>query len=116
MDYLILGLAIVLNASANIMMKVGMVRLGKQPTVMALAIKAATSPIIIAGIFCFVGALALYMTVLQKMNLSIAYPIMTSVGYMIVILISWLFLKEQLQLIQVIGFFLIIGGVWLVAA
>jgi drug/metabolite transporter (DMT)-like permease len=40
---------------------------------------------------------------------------MTSVGYMIVICASWLFLKESITGIQVTGFCLIIGGVWLVA-
>jgi len=115
MDYVILGLAIILNAAANIMMKVGMVNIGKQPSMAKLGIKAATSPIIIGGIFCFVGALGLYMFILQKMNLSIAYPIMTSLGYMIVVFVSWFFLKEQLHSTQVIGFLLIIGGVWMVA-
>ena len=116
MDYVILGFAVILNATANILMKVGMVKLGKQQGLPTLALKAATSPIIILGIFCFVGALALYMFILQRMNLSIAYPIMTSLGYMIVILVSWLFLKENLHAVQVLGFVMMIGGVWLVAS
>jgi len=47
-----------------------------------------------------------YGYVLTKMNLSIAYPIMTSMGFMIVVLASWLFLGERITLIQTIGFLL----------
>ncbi len=115
MNYVILALAIVFNATANIMMKVGITQVGKQTSLVKLAISAATHPTIIGGVSCFVVALGLYTFVLQKIDLSIAYPIMTSAGYVIVILASVLFLKEQLQMVQILGLALMITGVWLVA-
>ena len=49
------------------------------------------------------------------MNLSIAYPLMTSIGFMIVILASWLFLNEIITPLQIVGFLFILSGVWMVA-
>jgi len=40
---------------------------------------------------------------------------MTSLGFLIVIIASWLFLGEAITKIQIIGFICIIAGVWLVA-
>ncbi len=115
--YLILFLAITLNASANILLKIGMNRTGSFSftNIKEIFTEVVLNPVIIGGVFCFVLALAAYTYVLSKINLSIAYPIMTSVGYMIVILASWLFLKENISGVQFAGFCLIIGGVWLVA-
>ncbi len=114
MNWLILSVAIVLNALANILIKVGM--RGKTLEIGLVTImKIITSPAIIGGIIFFVCALIAYGYVLSKMNLSIAYPIMTSMGFLIVILASWLFLKEAIGLGQCAGFILILLGVWLVA-
>ena len=115
--YFILFFAIALNASANILLKVGMNRSGtfSFSDIGEVFTKVVLNPFIIGGISCFVLALAAYTYVLSKINLSIAYPVMTSVGYMIVILASWLFLKENISSVQVAGFCMIIGGVWLIA-
>jgi multidrug transporter EmrE-like cation transporter len=115
MSYVILILAITFNAVANILMKVGMLR-GKQGAGLAdFILGMIMNPVLIAGMVCFALGLAAYCFVLTKLNLSVAYPIMTSVGYVIVIIASWLFLKETITAIQVAGFSLIIAGVWMVA-
>jgi len=114
--YVILALAIILNALANILMKVGMMRQGGangSPLLMAKA--ALANPVLFAGIISFALALVAYSYVLSKVNLSIAYPVMTSLGYVIVIIASWMFLKEHITFIQVMGFAFIIAGVWMVA-
>ena len=114
-NYLILGCAIVCNAVANILIKVGMMKLSKTTEMIEMIKGAVFNPAIIAGISFFVIALGGYSYILSKLNLSVAYPIMTSVGYMIVILASWLFLHETITWIQVVGFCLILSGVWCVA-
>jgi len=60
-------------------------------------------------------ALIFYRWALESMNLSIAYPIMTALGYAIVILFSFFFFKESLKVKQVVCFVLILAGVFLVA-
>jgi len=115
MTYIVFIIAIVLNALANILMKLGALKPAGPTKVTDLIINMITNPIIISGVISFGLALAAYNYVLIKTNLSVAYPIMTSVGYVIVILVSWLFLKESISMLQVVGFFFIIAGVWMVA-
>ncbi|MDD3363617.1 MAG: SMR family transporter [Syntrophomonas sp.] len=109
-----LVLAILCNAFANVLIKYGM-----QHMVAGTAWKHVLGMLVnipvISGIFLFGLALIFYSWVLGKMNLSIAYPIMTSVGFLIVILFSWLFFKETISTVQIIGSFLILSGVWMVA-
>lgn len=114
MKWAILILAIVLNAFANIFIKAGMMGSKEESILLLLKEKWLSLPII-SGIACFVLALVAYSYVLSKLNLSIAYPLMTSLGFVIVILASWLVFKESITLAQVAGFILILSGVWLVA-
>jgi multidrug transporter EmrE-like cation transporter len=115
MSYIILILAITFNAVANILMKVGMLREKPASNLMSFVTDMILNPVLIAGMICFALGLAAYCYVLTKLNLSIAYPIMTSVGYVIVIIASWLFLKETITFFQIMGFTFIIAGVWMVA-
>ncbi|MFC1591142.1 DMT family transporter [Thermodesulfobacteriota bacterium] len=115
MTYFVLALSICLNALANILMKAGALKPKEGMQLIDIFLNMALNPIIIAGIACFALGLAAYNYVLIKMNLSVAYPINTSVGYVLVIVVSWLIFKENITLIQLGGLGLIITGVWLVA-
>ena len=79
--YVILGLAVILNAMANIFMKIGIVRIDNNSDIFSLTLKSITQPIIPLGIIFFILALICYLYALSKLNLSIAYPIMTSMGF-----------------------------------
>lgn len=114
MNWMILGIAIFLNALANVLIKIGVMGKGIKVNIKVL-ITLITTPAIVGGILSFVLALGAYGYVLSKMNLSIAYPIMTSIGFMIVTLASCLILKESITPIQVVGFLVILSGVWMVA-
>ncbi|HAM52182.1 MAG TPA: hypothetical protein DCP92_16380 [Nitrospiraceae bacterium] len=117
MAYVSLAFATVLNATANILIKVGVMRVGSLEG-MALPVfikKMALNHVLWAGCFCFAAALVAYSFALSKINLSVAYPIMTSIGYAIVILSSVFIIKETLNIHQIIGVLVIICGVWMVA-
>jgi len=113
--YIVLGLAIIFNAMANILMKMGMLRVDSNSDIFSMASQSIAEPVIPLGIISFILALICYLYVLSKLNLSIAYPMMTSLGFLIVILASWAFLKESITTIQVVGFVFIILGVWMAA-
>ena len=117
LKYFILALSITLNALANIFMKMGMNQITKKGNsgLGATALLWLANPFIWIGLISFGLALACYSFVLSKLNVSIAYPINTSVGIIIGILVSVLFLGEKITLIQVVGFLFIMAGVWLVA-
>ena len=118
MTYLMLALGIVFNAGANILMKVAMKNIGTLDE-LGFGLYARgmlTSGWLWGGLASFGAALACYTYVLSKINLSVAYPVFTSVGFAIVILVSALMLRETVGWWQVVGFVLIIAGVWLVVA
>jgi len=115
MTYVIFTISIVLNALANILMKVGALKPKDSNQIVDVVANMATNPIIIAGIICFGLGLAAYNYVLIKINLSVAYPINTSLGFVLVVLVSWLFLKETITPVQIGGIGLIIVGVFMVA-
>jgi len=113
--YIVLSLAITLNALANILMKVAMLRQEKTSDTITLITRSLSNPVLVLGLISFGLALVAYCYVLAKINLSIAYPLMTSLGFLIVIAASWLFLDERITSVQVVGFICIIAGVWMVA-
>ncbi len=115
MTYVIFTISIVLNALANILMKVGALKPKDSNQLIDVFTNMATNPVIIAGIVCFALGLAAYNYVLIKVNLSVAYPINTSLGFVLVVLVSWLFLKETITPVQIGGIGLIIVGVFMVA-
>ncbi len=118
MVYLILAIAIILNACANILIKIGMNNIREFDSFNALHLILAMfrSIHVLIGILSFAFALISYSYVLNKINLSIAYPLMTSLGFFIVVLFSIVFLNEKLFPLQIFGLCLIISGVWLVAS
>jgi multidrug transporter EmrE-like cation transporter len=115
MTYVLLTISIVLNAAANILMKAGALKPRENNQVSDVLINMATNPVIWGGICCFALGLAAYNYALIKMNLSVAYPINTSIGYILVILVSCVLFKENLSIVQFSGIGLIIAGVWMVA-
>lgn len=113
--YLVLLAAIVLNAGANIMIKAAMRKspiILDQGAVLQAFLQAAKNPLLITGVALFGLALAAYSVVLSKLNLSIAYPIMTGAGFLLVFLASAAFFKESIAPVHIIGAGLILAGVW----
>jgi small multidrug resistance pump len=56
-----------------------------------------------------------YIVVLSKTNLSVAYPILMSTGYALVVLVSFIWLKESFSPLKWAGLFLILTGVIMVS-
>ncbi len=113
--YFILIAALLFNAAANILMKQSANAAGGKAASIAQKILSPSGVYFLIGLACFGMALIFYRWALESMNLSIAYPIMTALGYAIVILFSFFFFKEALNVKQVVGFVLILAGVFLVA-
>ncbi|MBI4836382.1 MAG: EamA family transporter [Candidatus Abawacabacteria bacterium] len=114
MTYLFLALAIVFNATANILMKLGAQRMGGLTLNIEGLKRFLTNPVIWAGIISFGLTLLLYTYVLSKMKLSVAYPLMTSLGFLIVVSFSVFYLHESIHWLQMVGLVLVIGGLYLI--
>ena len=70
---------------------------------------------IVPYVVVILGYLAAFAMLAQSLvkgvPLGIAYAIWAGVGVVLVVVISWLFFKESLTLVQVAGMVLVIGGV-----
>lgn len=115
--YWLLGLAVLLNALANITVKWAM---RGESSLFAEGLGTAVKSLaanygLWGGIALFGLAFVLYSLVLSRVNLSIAYPVMTSLGLVIISLVSVLVFKEVITGVQAGGLLLIIIGVWLVS-
>jgi len=116
-----LVVALVLNASANLMIKAAAKGIAdKHPgeTVPIWeALKAAVvNPLAIGGVVCFALNLAAYYYALTTWKVSIAYPIMVSVGGAIIVCGAAVWFSEKLSPLQMVGVVVILAGVWLVAS
>jgi len=109
--------AIFFNAMANVLIKVGMlnkVDLFDQGLFSAM-IKILTNPFAFVGITSFGIAFVLYSGVLSKLDLSIAYPIMTGSGFLLVLLASIFLFREQINIYRCIGIVCIIFGISMIS-
>ncbi|MBN2055376.1 EamA family transporter [bacterium] len=116
-----LGLALLLNATANLLMKFGMKRIAESGGLFQHGATAGlwsivTSPVLVAGMICFGLNLGAYMYALQNLPISVAYPVMVTVGFAIIVIVAGIWLGERLNLLQWAGVGAILLGVWMVAS
>lgn len=125
MKYIIaLIVALVLNASANLLMKIGMKPLGEGGGVLKDGVLAGiktvlTNTTLMIGLICFGLNAVCYMYALQSKSLkiSIAYPIMVGGGFGLIALIARFHpaLAERLTWGQLVGVAMVLVGIMLIA-
>ncbi len=108
--------ALVLNATANVLLKYSANRVSLQPAGSTLLARAMTylQPAFIVGLLLFAMNVFAYQAALRSLRISIAYPIMVSGGYVLILLASWFLFRERMAPIQFGGVALILAGIWLV--
>jgi len=113
----VLVCAIVFNAMANILIKVGMQDQGSlfANGLIPAVITILTNPWALAGIISFGLAFVLYSGVLSKLDLSVAYPVMTGAGFLLVLLASIIFFHEQVNAYRLAGIIAICLGISLIS-
>jgi len=120
-----LFVALVLNACANLLMKVGMKPVEAagglfKDGVSTAAKTVLTSAPLLVGLACFALNAGFYMYALQSKSLkiSIAYPIMVGGGFVLIALVARLHpsLAERLTWGQIAGVGLVLIGIVLIAA
>ena len=126
MKYVVaLGMAMLLNAAANLLMKVGMKSVAGSGGLLrdgpiAAAGLIATSGVLLIGLTCFGLNAALYMYALQSKSLpiSVAYPFMVGGGFVLIAVVARVHpaLAERLSIGQLAGVAMIMAGIVLVAS
>jgi multidrug transporter EmrE-like cation transporter len=111
--------SVCLNAAAQLLMKVAtrplaqVADFGIQSLRYSL-VSLGTSPAFWAGMLCYATSICVWLAALSKAPVSTAYP-MLSVGYIVVAVVSVLWLGETLGPAKVLGIALICAGVVLVS-
>jgi multidrug transporter EmrE-like cation transporter len=116
--YFFLVLALVMNAGANILLKMGSKTAKVLPSDAGLLDKTMNflNPVTIVAIFLFAANVLAYRKALDAFKLSIAYPIMVSGGLVLVTAAAWALpvFREEISPLQLVGIVLIAVGIWLV--
>ena len=113
MLWILMFFVVALNVCGHVFLKLGMNQVGQFGTrpLFDFALSAILNPYVLLGLAGYVSSVAGYIVVLSRTQLSIAYPILMSSGYGLVVLISFLWLKEPFTPVKWIGIVLILAGV-----
>lgn len=111
-------LTVVFNTVAQLALKGGMSSIGhfvfSWHNVLPIALKVASSPWIIFGLSTYVGSVIIWLLVLSRIPVSMAYP-MASLGYVANAIAAYYIFGENLSMVRITGITIILLGVFLVA-
>ena len=107
-----------LNALAQIALRKTMLTLGQMPSELSgyfnLALNLISNIWFMLGMGCYVISIGLWMVVLGKVEVSLAYPLL-SVGYILTAVIGYFFMGENVNLIRIIGLTFICVGIIIIS-
>ncbi len=113
MAYLYLISAFILNASANIFLKLGAEK-GFDFSSFSPILLVSRNTYFLVGCALFVCNVPLYFLSLKTLPLSFAYPIMVIMSFVLVSLYATFVLKEPLSLLTIVGYMCMFFGLVLV--
>lgn len=98
--------SIALSACAQLLMKIGMSSNQAEHSVFI----AAANPYVAAGFAAYGAGALLWLKVLSRVDLSLAYPLV-SFAFVLVAILSWVVLGEHLSFFRILGMSFIILGI-----
>ena len=114
----LLLVAIVLGTCGQLLLKAGTNAVGAFAFTLDNALpvgqKLAFDPRILGGVGCYAISLAIWIMALSRVEVSVAYP-MLSIGFALNAVLAWWLLGESVTPVRMLGIGVIIVGVWLVA-
>lgn len=116
--FILIILSVLLNTAAQLALKAGMLQIGtfhfSWENLLPIAFKIAATPWIIIGMAIYVGSVSVWLMVLSRTPISIAYP-MASLGYITSTIAAYYLWDENLTPTKIAGIIIILVGVYLVA-
>ncbi len=116
--YAVLLVSIGLTVSGELLLKHGMNLHGEfipqLGTLLPSLVRIFTNPFVLGGFALIFSASILWLSVISRVPLSTAYP-MLSLGYVLTVLLSGIVLREAIPMAKIAGLALIVTGVVLVA-
>lgn len=116
-DMIIIISSVLVSAIAQLLLKHGMTKVGRVSSLAdapRMLLSALSNPTILAGLAVFGVSALSWLVALSRVKLSVAYP-MISLGYVAVILFSWLILHESIKPVTLVGCLTIIVGIFLIS-
>jgi len=118
MIFLLILLGVLLNAAAQILLKMGTTQIGhfdfSLANILPIGLKVMGNPPIITGLFAYVISVVVWLLVLSRVQVSYAYP-MLSIGYIVNAIAAYYLFGESLSMMRISGILVIIGGVYLIS-
>jgi multidrug transporter EmrE-like cation transporter len=109
---------VMLNAVAQLLLKAGTRSVGafefSLANVRPIGFALATSPPVIGGLSCYVFSVVLWILALSRVEVSLAYP-MLSLGYVVNAFFAWWLFGESVNAMRLVGIGIIILGVYVTA-
>ena len=118
-SFLLILFSIIASVIGQYVLKTGAKQLGTMGVEQAanglqIAFTTATNPWILSGLACYALGAISWIMVLTRVPLSWAYPIL-ALNQILILLVAWLFLGEQVNAMRWSGACLIVAGVVLVS-
>jgi len=116
-DILLLLCNVLFTVTGQLLLKQGMLRVGRVgdlDRVIPKLMTAFTNPFVIGGIATYGFTTMIWLVILSRVKLSVAYPVI-SLGYVISIFFAWMLFKESVPKVRIMGAAVICIGVYLVA-
>jgi len=111
-------LGVLLNAAAQLLLKAGTNSVGQfefsRDNIVPVGWQLVTEPHIMGGLTCYVISVVVWIMALSRVEVSIAYP-MLSIGYVVNALAAWWLFGEAVSVTRLAGIGVIIIGVYIVA-
>ena len=109
---------VLLNAGAQLLLKAGTNSVGvfefSRDNIIPVGWKLATEPHIMGGLGCYVISVVVWIMALSRVEVSIAYPLL-SIGYVVNAITAYYLFGEAVTPMRLTGIAIIIVGVWIVA-
>jgi drug/metabolite transporter (DMT)-like permease len=117
-DFLAIFVSVSFAVAGQLLLKIGMLRMGKFSLNISTIVQQYTriflNPFVIAGIIGFILSMLIWLYVLSRLELSIAYPFL-ALNYVLILFASHFLLKETITPTKIVGVAVIIAGVFLIS-
>lgn len=118
LEFLLILVGVLLNAGAQLLLKSGTRAIGpfefSWANFVPVGWQLATQPQILGGLACYVVSVVVWILALSRVEVSLAYP-MLSIGYVVNAMLAWWLFGEAVTIERLSGIAIIIVGVMLVA-
>ncbi|MFP4498843.1 MAG: EamA family transporter [Vulcanimicrobiota bacterium] len=108
--YFLLVTAVLLGVGGQFLFKTGLNRMGGNIELNLQIYKVFLNPFVVSGLGCYVCSTVFWLSALSRVPLSYAYP-MLSIGYILIFIISVIYLDETYSHTKLLANILIIMGI-----